>query len=198
MAVGNNIVTAAESALGDADLLAQITEGMKRTESIEVRRAVRVPKKHAITRWEVEHDLDTQLWCGPAAVSAIAGVPTSIIREIIREYREDESARVEGTFDPEMVYAFDQLGFEMRLVYFCYAPLYKQAPTFARWLREMPREPHVAYLIGQRGHGREPGHWCLVAGDWYLCSYSKSVWMPLDKAPRRRARIESAYAIWKR
>ena len=196
--MGVDIASAAESALGEADLLDKITEGMKRTESVEVRRAVSVPKKHAISRWDVEHDLDTQLWCGLAAVSCLSGTPTSVIRDIIRDYREDGSARIEGTFDPEMVYAFDQLGFEMRLVYFCYAPLYKEAPTFARWLREMPRESHIAYLVGQRGQGRKAGHWCVVQGDWYLCSYSKAVWMPLDKAPGRRARIESAYAVWQR
>jgi len=197
MVAGTDIAAAAESALGDADLLAKITEGMKRTECVEVRRAVSVPRRNAVTRYDVSHDLTTMLWCGLAAISCLSGIATSDIRDLIREYRED-SSRVEGTVDPEIAYAFDQLGFDMRLVYFCYAPMYKQAPTFARWLREMPREPHVAYLVGQRGQGRKPGHWCVVVGDWYLCSYSKAVWLPVDRAPGRRARIESAYAIWPR
>lgn len=199
MVVGiTDIAASAEEALGDPDVLALITEGLRRQERIEIVRTVSIPKKHGIARHKIDHDLDTLLWCGPAAVAALTGASTSEIRELIRDYREDGEARVDGTVDPEIAYVFDQLGYDMRLVYFCHAPMYKMAPTFARWLRDMPRESHVGYLVGQRADGRKAGHWCVVAGDWYLCSYSKAVWLPLDEAPRRRARIQSAYAISKR
>lgn len=190
----SDIAAAAETAIGDPDVLARITEGMRRQERIEIVRTSAVPKRLGITRHVVDHDLETMLWCGPAAVSALTGAPTSEINGIIRACRDDES-RVEGTIDPEIAHCFDRLGYDMQLVYFCHAPLYKGHPTFARWLREMPREPHIGYLVGQRHEGRKAGHWCVVVGEWYLCSYSKAVWLPLAAAPRRRARIQCAYAI---
>lgn len=191
----DDIAAAAEFALGDADLLSKITEGMRRSERVEVVRASSIPKKLGVTRYPVNHDLDTQLWCGPAAVSALTGVATSEIHALIREYRENPDARIEGTIDPEIEYVFHRLGYTMQLVYFCHAPLYKGYLTFARWLKDMPREHHVGYLVGQRHDGRKAGHWCVVTGDRYLCSYSNSVWIDVDEAPRRRARVQSAYAI---
>lgn len=191
----SDIAAAAETALGDPDVLACITEGMRRQERIEIVRTSVTPKRLGITRHVVEHDLETMLWCGPAAVSALTGASTSEIHDIIRDYRGDDGKRIEGTIDPEIIHCFEYLGYSARLVYFCHAPLYKGFPTFARWLREMPREPHVAYLVGQRHEGRKAGHWCVVSADQYLCSYSKAVWMHVDQAPRRRARVQCAYAI---
>lgn len=193
-----DIAANAETAVGDRDILGLITEGMRRGERVEIVRSGSLPKHKRVYPYEVLHDIDTLLWCGPTAVACLTGVSTGDVRELVREYREDPSSRVDGTIDDEVRYAFDQLGFDCRLVYFCHAPLYKGHPTLARWLQEFPREPHVGYLIGMRGFGRESGHWATVLGDHYCCSRSKGLWVHQSAAPNRRSRIISSYAITKR
>lgn len=198
MAEHSDIGSAAESAIGDADVLKLISEGMRRNERVEIKRQGDIPKRAAVYRYEVEHDLDILPWCGLVAISCLTGTPTSIVRHIIRDYREDDSAVVQGTLDEEVIYAFDILGYSCSLVYFCHAPLYNQAPTMARWLREFERQSHIGYLIGQRGVGRKAGHWCTVHSDQYCCPLTNYQWIDINKAPGRRQRMSSAYAISKK
>lgn len=175
-----------------------ISEGLRRGERVEFVRSGVLPKHKRVHAYEVVHDIDTLLWCGPTAVSCLTGATTGEVRELVRENRADAESRVDGTLDAEVRYAFDQLGYDCRLVYFCHAPLYKGHPTLARWLQEFPRERHVGYLIGQRGKGKACGHWATVLGDHYCCSRSNGLWIPHDQAPRRRSRVQSAYAVTKR
>ena len=194
----SDIAANAETALGDSDILGLISEGLRRGERVEFVRSGALPKHKRVHAYEVVHDLNTLMWCGLTAVACLTGATTSEVRELVRDYREDPVSRVDGTIDDEVRYAFEQLGYDARLVYFCHAPLYKGHPTLARWLQEFPREPHVGYLIGMRGSGKQAGHWATILGDHYNCARSKGLWVHKSVAPNRRSRIQSAYAITKR
>ena len=194
----NDIAANAETAVGDPDILRLISEGLRRDERVEFVRSGVLPKHKRVHPYEVVHDIDTLMWCGPTAVACLTGASTGEVRELVRDFRGDPTSRVDGTIDDEVRYAFDQLGYDVRLVYFCHSSLYKGHPTLARWLQEFPREPHVGYLIGMRGFGKVCGHWATVLGDYYCCSRVNGTWVHHSKAPNRRSRIQSAYAVTKR
>lgn len=194
----DDIAANAEAAVGNGDILRLISEGLRRDERIEFVRSGALPKHKRVQRFEVVHDLNTMLWCGPTAVACLTGATTGEVRDLIRKFRKDPEGRVDGTIDDEIRHCFAELGYDCHLVYFMHAPLYKNHLTLGRWLSEFPRERHVGYLLGMRGYGKECGHWAAVSGDYYCCSRSAGMWVPLDKAPRRRSRMQSAYAVLKK
>lgn len=151
-----------------------------------------LPKQY-VNRHEIVHDLETALWCGPAAISALTGATTSQVRKYVRMYRKDQESRVQGTNEDEVEFVFRKLGYKMELRYLCSSADKKNHPTMARWLRESKRDPHIGYLIGQGGN---PGHWVVVHGAFYCCSITDG-WVPVQKAPTRRKRVDVVFTVTK-
>jgi hypothetical protein len=157
-----------------------------------------VAKGHPVKPFEINHNLKTLLWCGPAVVSALTGADTDTIRELIRVKRKDSDARVIGTHPEEIEYAFYKLGYSMRLFYMCHSHDNMDHLTLAKWLRTYKRKPGVGYVIELCGTKKEPsGHWCVVLGNHYCCSLTGK-WVPLDKCPNRRVRVESVHTVRRR
>ncbi len=152
-----------------------------------------VPEQ-GISRHEINHDISTKLWCGPAALSCLTGASTSQVRALIRQFRKDHKARVQGTWDDEVQYVFRKLGYQMDLRYMCCSTDPKGRPTLARWLRESTRAPTVGYLVGLVDSSG--GHWAVVHGGYYCCGITGK-WVPLNEAPTRRRRVDIVFTITK-
>lgn len=61
----------------------------------------------------IKHDLPgAMLWCGPAAISAITGQPTSVVHEAIKQDRGNRRP-VRGVFHGELFRVMRRLGFEV-------------------------------------------------------------------------------------
>jgi hypothetical protein len=59
--------------------------------------------------YQIQHDLPGRLWCGPAALSAATGKPTSVIVETLRKVTGRD--RIMGLHTNEMVHALRMLGY---------------------------------------------------------------------------------------
>ncbi len=173
--------------------------GQSLTNSANRVHLVTLPKKgkKPITNHEVTHDFNGLLWCGLAAIGAVTGVPTSVIRDLIKKFRKNPLSPVTGTTEYEVEYAFKKLGYSMS--YCClYGGKEKNAqPTLSRWLEETKKErvDNVAYLISFTPSTRDPsGHWGVILNGQYICSFSQT-WVELDKAPFRRRKIDNVFAV---
>lgn len=154
-------------------------------------------KGDRVGRYEVDHDLDTLLWCGPAVISALTGEPTSRIRDIIRRHRKEPKSQVMGTSDEDLQYCFRRLGYNMKLTHFWHSTDPRQHPTTARWLRENTRIPYIAYILNQLPTPREKaGHWATVLGKQYICTQTSAEWIPIEAGvPTARSRLSSVFTI---
>lgn len=154
-------------------------------------------KGHPVKPYQINHNLRTELWCGPAVVSAITGADTELIRELVRKWRKNKKAVVIGTDGQELEFALYKLGYAMRMFYMCHGDLLDHL-TMAKWLKTYKRKAGVAYVIELCGTKREPaGHWAVVLGGYYCCSHTGK-WVPVDKAPNRRCRVQTVYTVRKR
>lgn len=90
----------------------------------------------------VNHDLpDCRLWCGPAAIAAVTGQPTSVIHEAIKQDRGDR-APVRGVFPGELARVMARLGYAITVQAECqgldvqafckvFAPMSQAVPLIA-------------------------------------------------------------------
>jgi hypothetical protein len=97
--------------------------------------------------YAIVHDLPGRLWCGPAAVAAVTGAPTSRVHAIIEAWRiarRGYAGRgVRRTYAGELAYAVRELGF----VATCYYAS-GDNPTFATFRRSRSLAMRrVAYIV---------------------------------------------------
>lgn len=152
--------------------------------------------KKTLTRYLIQHDANGKCWCGLAAVSALTGEPTSKVRDLIRKFRKNPSSRVIGTNEFEIEFALRKLGYKMSHAYLYGGKSKASKPTFSTWLDETfeERETNVAYLLSFVREGEDEAHWGLVVEDHYICSVTQ-YWVPLDRAPFKRRRLDQVFAI---
>lgn len=161
---------------------------------------VRLPKKPRknVNKFDIEHDHEGSLWCGPAAVSAITGASTSAIRDLVKKYRKNAASVVSGTTVEELEYVFKKLGYRMEVAY-VYGGKRGQGPTLKEWIAdtEGERVPGLGYLIGIAGErGKYCGHWAMILNEEYVCSNTIK-WVPLNKAKYRRRRVDQVFTVRK-
>jgi hypothetical protein len=147
----------------------------------------------------IKHDLPGTLWCGPAALSAVTGEPTSRIHDIIKKIRGDNKP-VKGVRNSELVKTAFVLGYALepmfdyleewgKLPYCGRPPLSRFKPTLARFVRlnrkELARFPMIVNVTG---------HYVVVSGRTFLDNNVGAA-VPLKKAPRRRCRVKKAFRV---
>lgn len=160
---------------------------------------VTLPKKgnKKLTHHDIDHDLNGLLWCGLAAISAVTGVKTSRIRDLVKRYRKNPQSPVTGTNEYEVEYVLKHLGYQMENACYYGGKDQSTRPSLSKWLDETRklRVNDVAYLIAFRPCKSDPNwHWGVVQNGLYLCTFTNQ-WVELKKAPWRRRKIEHVFAI---
>jgi len=161
----------------------------------------------------VKNDIQTILWCGPAAISAVTGEKVSTI--VAEMKRLSGRNRIKGVSKGLMQRTMTMLGWEAstiqkfdsekintpeeRVGYGIlisagvttkYVP-WKKRPTLARYLRE-----HRADFQEHACIVELTGHWVAVFGRRFCDNFTKEP-VFLRSSPHRRARVQSVMQIKK-
>lgn len=126
-------------------------------------------------------------FCGPAALSIIAGIDTAEAAAVIRYVSKRRT--VTGTTHYEVLRSLALLGFKATSAAKVDALKPKNNPTLAAWLKSDERDGTSLYLIAA-GH-----HWQVVQGRRFCCGISKDIVSIRDEVVKRRARVTAAFKI---
>jgi hypothetical protein len=126
-------------------------------------------------------------FCGPAALSIIAGVDTAEAAALIRHVGKRRS--VTGTSNYELLQSLSLLGFTASSAAKVDPLNLKGNPTLAAWLKRDERDGKALYLIAA-GH-----HWQVVQGRRFCCGITKDIVSIRDEKVKRRARISGVWKI---
>jgi hypothetical protein len=126
-------------------------------------------------------------FCGPAALSIIAGVDTAEASAVIRHVSRKRS--VQGTSNWEILRSLALLGFKASSAAKVDPLNLKSNPTLAAWLKRDERDSKALYLIAA-GH-----HWQVVQGRRFCCGLTKDIVSIRDEKVKRRARISGVWKI---
>ena len=126
-------------------------------------------------------------FCGPAALSIIAGIDTAEASAVIRHVSRKRS--VQGTSNWEVLRSLALLGFKASSAAKVDPLNLKSNPTLAAWLKRDERDGKALYLIAA-GH-----HWQVVQGRRFCCGITKDIVSIRDEKVKRRARISGVWKI---
>lgn len=126
-------------------------------------------------------------FCGPAALSIIAGVDTAEAAAVIRHVSRKRS--VTGTTNWEILRSLALLGFKATSAAKVDPLNRKTNPTLAAWLKSDERDGKSLYLIAA-GH-----HWQVVQGRRFCCGITKDIVSIRDEKVKRRARVTAVFKI---
>lgn len=131
----------------------------------------------------VQHDLATQLWCGPAVVSAITSQPTSVIREHIWEYRRSirRPKRVAATSEFDLRHAFLREGYTFTNII--------GRGTVADWLEKPLDAIHVLMI-----DLKDEFHWIALDREHFVDNRRRKP-VKHATAPYKRAKVVDAYRV---
>lgn len=134
----------------------------------------------------VTHGPRKNRYCGPAALSALTGLPTDTTSELLR--RVTGKRAITGVGDEVMIKTLHRLGFVLTR-----ADRYERSrPTLAAWLEgdRMKRPASNTYLVSAGNH------WQVIQGDLYVCGQSLSITTVDNKfRVKRRARVRATYIV---
>jgi hypothetical protein len=138
----------------------------------------------------IEHDLRTKLWCGPAALAAITGMPTSQVVEHIKadRRRRRKSPRVIGTTIDDVERMLRNVGYQVFITDVLYHPI--DQPTFSEWLA-LRRPPGRAYLVMLERENEY--HWVAVTRTHFADNSVGPI--PVEVAPYRRSRVHTVLSV---
>ena len=125
-------------------------------------------------------------FCGPAALSIIAGIDTAEASAVIRHVNKKRS--VKGTSHYDILRALALLGYQASSAAKIDPLKRKTNPTIAAWLKSDERDGQSLYLISA-GY-----HWQVVQGRRFCCGLTKDIVSIRDAKVKRRARV---VAVWK-
>jgi hypothetical protein len=126
-------------------------------------------------------------FCGPAALSIIAGVDTAEAAAVIRQVSRKRN--VMGTSNWEILRSLNLLGFKASSAAKVDPLNRKKNPTLASWLDGDERDGQSLYLIAA-GY-----HWQVVQGRRFCCGITKDIVSTRDAKVKRRARISGVWKI---
>jgi hypothetical protein len=126
-------------------------------------------------------------FCGPAALSIIAGVDTAEAAAVIRHVSRKRS--VTGTSNWEILRSLALLGFKATSAAKLDPLNLKSNPTLAAWLKSDERDGQSLYLIAA-GY-----HWQVVQGRRFCCGITKDIVSIRDEKVKRRARVSGVWKI---
>lgn len=144
---------------------------------------------------KINHDLKTALWCGPAAISAVTGAPTSQIVALAKKFTGRQVIKGMNVYTLRQV--LNALGYRTEEAYSALrAWTFERGsdlrdPTLAKWTREnrekFSRLPCIVMTTS---------HYVTVKGRSFIDNHTKKP-VPLSKAPWRRARVAQAWQVQK-
>lgn len=121
-------------------------------------------------------------YCGPAAVSIVAGIDTTRAARLLRQV--SGKTMICGISNNQVRNALKLLGYEMTRI-----DLYKDTKTLFQWLKS-GRSKTDMFLVAS-GH-----HYSIVQGDSYCCCQTMVV-VPTSEAAHPRSRMESVFVVTK-
>ena len=126
-------------------------------------------------------------FCGPAALSIIAGIDTAEAAAVLRFVTKKRS--ITGTHDWQVIKALNLLGYRVQSAARVDPFKPKNNPTLASWLKSDERDGQGLYLIAAGNH------WQVVQGRRYCCGLTKEIVSIRDEKVKRRARVTAAYRV---
>lgn len=126
-------------------------------------------------------------FCGPAALSIIAGVDTAEAAAVIRHVSGKRS--VTGTSHRDLLRSLDLLGYKAKSAAKANPLSPNSNPTLAAWLKSDVRDGQALYLVVAGNH------WQVVQGRRYCCGITEEIVSIRDKKVKRRARVTAVYEI---
>lgn len=126
-------------------------------------------------------------FCGPAALSIIAGIDTAEAAAVLRHVSRKRS--ITGTTHYEVLRSLALLGFKATSAAKVDPLNRKSNSTLAAWLKSDERDGKSLYLIAA-GH-----HWQVVQGRRFCCGITKEIVSIRDEKVKRRARVTAAFKI---
>lgn len=142
-----------------------------------------IPKLRPVKRAARGHNR----FCGPAAISIIAGIDTAEAAAIIRHISRKRS--VQGTTNWEIIKALSLLGYRSTSAAKVNPLDRKSNPTLAAWLKSDERNGHDLYLIAAGNH------WQVVQGRRFCCGITGEIVSIRDEKVKRRARVTGVWKI---
>lgn len=142
---------------------------------------------------KVRDDMETKAWCGIIAIAAIADLPTSKVKHLIKKHRRNPETRVIGTDIDEVCNVLAKIGYNVELAYFNHGG----RMPYKEWVRNTrnEREKNVAYLMGVTDPYGNEHHWCTVLNGKYICSVTKE-WVPITKNPCKGWNVDYVVAAY--
>ena len=143
----------------------------------------------------IQHDLPGTLWCGPAALSACCGVPTSQIHRAIKIVRGDSRRPVKGVNNGTLVKAAERFGYRLLPIWDQWIAdpqggmRERKQPTLAAFTKDFS-----AYMKDAPVIINVTGHYVVVHGRTFVDNQVK-IPMSLKKAPGRRRRVKRAWQV---
>jgi len=133
---------------------------------------------------QIVHDNRSKLWCGPAAIAAVTGQPTSVVTRALLQVRDGKP--VKGIYNHELLGALRMLGYMPSEEVRVRGPL-TLAEFAAKHRNLFSERPMIVQVTG---------HYVVLAGRRFVDSHTMTpVW--LKDAPHRRRRVEWAWSFTK-
>lgn len=143
----------------------------------------------------IQHDLPGTLWCGPAALSACCGVPTSAIHAAIKSIRGGDSRRpVRGVSNDTLRKTAEKFGFRFVSIWDRRVQRpdgglrERHMPTLAAFTKDFSVYLKVPTIINVTHH------YVVVHGRTFVDNQTKQP-VGLRKAPHRRRRVRRAWQV---
>lgn len=140
--------------------------------------------------YEIHHDFPGRLWCGPAAIAAVTGAPTSRAVSAIKAVRDkygDFVGPVKGTWPNEIARAIGRIRptWSIEVIHFEYFKT-----TLAQW-RNYHRQSNLIYVVAITGH------FLAVAGNKLMDDNNRE-WIPVSEYHKQRAIVRKVIQIRRR
>lgn len=140
--------------------------------------------------YAINHDFRGHLWCGPAAIAAVTGEPTSrAVREIkaVRAAYGNDAGPIKGTWPSEVARAIGRIRptWGIEVVYFDRVRM-----TFSQWRNHRRRSDRV-YIVAITGH------FLAVAGNKLMDDNNRE-WIPVSEYHKQRAIVRKVIQIRRR
>lgn len=138
---------------------------------------------------EINHDIRSTLWCGPAALATVSGQPVSVVMQAFREVTGKKT--IKGVGWTALSRAAARLGLKLEPLPLPFNHETHQWPTLAAYVRQngtlFADCPVIVNVTG---------HYVTVWGKKFNDNWTVKP-VSLKKAPRRRARVKAAWRVVK-
>lgn len=141
--------------------------------------------------FSVDNDTKSRVFCGPMSIAAITGQPVSLVKDALRTARWGDKWPERGRTPPVMGVDDWELKRALRLLgVHGYWKEISNSPTLAAFLdkrNQLERDSPMVVNV--------TSHFIAVAGGVIVDTFSRGEPVDIDKAPRRRKRVQRIFII---